>query len=87
MQNFGSQSRGDVNYQSSPQITTQEKMAGGGGEMSFARNSPAVESFSKRESFEEQDISDVEELKESLKNGLGDARRKITFLRKELKEK
>lgn len=31
--------------------------------------------------------SDVEVLKESLKNGLVDARKKITFLRKELKEK
>ena len=59
-------------------------MAGGGDD--YIRNSP-VESFLKRVSLEEQDISDVEELKESLKNGLGDARRKITFLRKELKEK
>lgn len=58
-------------------------MAGGSGHF---RNSP-VENFLKRESLEDQDISDVEELKESLKNGLGDARRKITFLRKELKEK
>ena len=58
-------------------------MAGGGGHF---RNSP-VESFLKRESLEDQDVSDVEELKESLKNGLGDARKKITLLRKELKEK
>ena len=58
-------------------------MAGGGGHF---RNSPVEKNF-KRESLEDQDISDVEELKESLKNGLGDARRKITFLRKELKEK
>eukprot|EP00111_Clytia_hemisphaerica_P019177 TCONS_00056655-protein len=57
-----------------------------GGELTFSRNSPA-ENFLNREALEEPEVSDVEELKESLKNGLFDARRKITFLRKELKEK
>jgi len=58
------------------------------GELTFDHRSPTPK-FSNRNSrsVEDLEVSDVEELKESLKNGLVDARRKITFLRKELKEK
>ena len=58
------------------------------GELTFDHRSPSPKfSNGNSQNVEDPEVSDVEELKESLKNGLVDARRKITFLRKELKEK
>ena len=60
------------------------------GEPRFTQRSPNVTAKfvngNDNRNLEDPDVSDVEDLKESLKNGLVDARRKITFLRKELKE-
>ena len=38
-------------------------------------------------SYDSESIEDVEDLKESLRSGLSDARKKITTLRNEVKEK